>query len=880
MAEVASLNAIIGADTTGFSAALAAAEGSLRRFAGNVDAQSKAASASFSSNLNKMSAAASQLTSLGGGLTAGLTLPLAGLGIASVKAAGDIEALEKGFTATYKGSEPLQDALARVRELAKLPGLGLKEALQGATNLQAAGFSANLAARSLAAFGNALATVGKGKADLNGVGLALGQIASKGKISAEEINQLAERVPQIRGALKAAFGTADTQALNKAGISATDFVEGVTRELEKLPKVTGGINNAFENFSDSATKSLARLGARLAENLNLEATLGKAGAFIEDLANSFASLPEGTQTTIIALGGLAVAVGPVLAGIGALGAAIPALVTGLGTVGAVVGLAAGPLALLVAGVAGAAVAIVANWDDIVAYFQGPQGQIFQDLARSVSESFGIIKDAFSAFGELGEGVFSETGQLIGEVVHVIAVAVTGLLDTIVGLVRTADGLLTGDWSKAWDGAKQSVVGVAGFVAELFGYDYADLRAKLNILGDTNPAPIAQGVSVLRNAFFDLNAGLAGFVSQGPAFEASLSGIADRTDKATTSITALSEAQQKALASFNDALRLNENLSRALGQDEGVRVVGNDYAYVEGRAKALESGIMSLIRAGFGPQSAVVQNAVAELQRLKNAYDDLGRIELRLPDGVAAPKVEAPKQAFETNLDAGQFALPELLDPSIKGLTYSKQVADEAERLQEAYKTLNSAAGAGQFEALTRQTEFNTNMEMLLGTFGEGISTALGTVASSLGDAFGAIVANGASIGDGLTLVFSGILNALAGFMGQFGQQLIAIGIGKLALDTLFKGPAGGPLAIAAGIGLVALAGVAKALAKSSSAKLGSITGGGGSAASGGNTVRPNANARPEPIRIDLNLQPVEIRQKGPDLAGVLALDSYRRRRAG
>src|SRR5690606_26404524 len=118
------------------------------------------------------------------------------------------------------------------------------EAIQGSVNLQAAGFSADLARRSLMAFGNALATVGKGKADLDGVGLALSQIASKGKISAEEINQLSERVPQIRVAMKAAFGTSDTEQLQKMGIDATQFVEGVVAQLEKLPAVTGGINNA------------------------------------------------------------------------------------------------------------------------------------------------------------------------------------------------------------------------------------------------------------------------------------------------------------------------------------------------------------------------------------------------------------------------------------------------------------------------------------------------------------------------------------------------------------------------------------------------------------------------------------------------------------
>ena len=247
----------------------------------------------FESKMGQVDSGLGKVSGLAKVAAAGLAAAgaaIIGLGVQSLRAAGDIQALEKGFAATYKGSEDLSVALAKVKELAKLPGLGLKEALQGATNLQAAGFSADLATRALGAFGNALATVGRGKADLDGVGLALGQIASKGKISAEEINQLAERVPQIRQAMIAAFGSADTQVLQKAKISATDFVEGVTRELEKLPKVTGGLNNAFENFSDAVTVALAKAGTSINNAFNIEGLVGLATDALTRLGDAFAAL--------------------------------------------------------------------------------------------------------------------------------------------------------------------------------------------------------------------------------------------------------------------------------------------------------------------------------------------------------------------------------------------------------------------------------------------------------------------------------------------------------------------------------------------------------------------------------------------------------------
>lgn len=141
--------------------------------------------------------------------------------------------------------------LEQLRDVAKLPGLGFEEAIKGDVRLRSAGISAELAERSLRAVGNALASAGGGKSELDGVILALGQISSKGKVSAEEINQIAERLPQVRAAMKEAFGTADTEAIQAMGISSTEFISGLVAELEKLPAVTGGAQNTLDNFTDS-----------------------------------------------------------------------------------------------------------------------------------------------------------------------------------------------------------------------------------------------------------------------------------------------------------------------------------------------------------------------------------------------------------------------------------------------------------------------------------------------------------------------------------------------------------------------------------------------------------------------------------------------------
>ena len=180
--------------------------------------------------------------------------------VSGVQVAMSFDSQVRALAGYQKSAKDLEAQLARLQELAKLPGLGLSEVRMGVLNLQAAGLSSKLAERSLAAFGNALAQAGRGKDDLAGVILALGQISSKGKVSAEEINQLAERVPQIRTALQGAFGTADTEKIQKMGVSATQAIERIVAQLEKIPKATTGARVTLENLQDAFDRMTLPIG--------------------------------------------------------------------------------------------------------------------------------------------------------------------------------------------------------------------------------------------------------------------------------------------------------------------------------------------------------------------------------------------------------------------------------------------------------------------------------------------------------------------------------------------------------------------------------------------------------------------------------------------
>lgn len=183
-----------------------------------------------------------------------------GLGISSVKAAMEFDSLVRGLTAVMGSAQAAREELKRIEEVAKLPGLGYLEAIEAVTQLMSAGFTSSGAERAIMAFGNALATVGRGKEDFKLVALALTQIATKARVSGEEIKQLSERVSQIRRIMVQAFGTADPEQLEKLGIKPEKFIAGLIAELEKLPRVTGGARNAWDNMTDAITRFRIEVG--------------------------------------------------------------------------------------------------------------------------------------------------------------------------------------------------------------------------------------------------------------------------------------------------------------------------------------------------------------------------------------------------------------------------------------------------------------------------------------------------------------------------------------------------------------------------------------------------------------------------------------------
>ena len=210
--------------------------------------------------------------------------------ISGIEAAMSYDAQVRGLAAYQKNAQALQAQLGRLVEIAKLPGLGLPEVAQGVLSLEAAGLSAQLAERSIKAFGNALALAGGSKDKLNDALLQLSQIASAGKLAGDELNVMAQQIPQIRQAIKAAFGTTSTEAINKMGLDVKTIISRIIDQLEKLPKATTGFRVTFENIGDAFNAMVRPIGKGLLDMFT--ASSGGANSLIETMTRMATAIGE------------------------------------------------------------------------------------------------------------------------------------------------------------------------------------------------------------------------------------------------------------------------------------------------------------------------------------------------------------------------------------------------------------------------------------------------------------------------------------------------------------------------------------------------------------------------------------------------------------
>lgn len=289
MATVAQLNVAIGTRLDGLRSGLKQAERELR-----ISGQ--------------------RLSNLGNDLSIAISAPLAAFGASAVKAAGDMQALQLALETTMvNGGRTIAEArmeMEALRQAALAPGLDFEQAVRGSIRLQNVGFQAEEARQILVQLANAVAMTGGSAQELDSVTRQFGQMIAKGRVMQEDLSIIQENMPAISAAMEKAFGTKSAEQLREMGVSAEDFIKGVTKQLAELPRVEGGIKNAITNAGSAIQQFLASVGKEIDKAFNLGKVADDFAKFLADAAKWFSELDDSTKKAVVQVGLFVVALGP------------------------------------------------------------------------------------------------------------------------------------------------------------------------------------------------------------------------------------------------------------------------------------------------------------------------------------------------------------------------------------------------------------------------------------------------------------------------------------------------------------------------------------------------------------------------------------------
>jgi tape measure domain-containing protein len=212
---------------------------------------------------------------------------------------------EMAFTSMMGSGEKAQAFLGDLKQFAIATPFEFTDLVSASQRMTALGFSAEDILPALQKVGDASAAMGGSKDVLDGVIRAMGQIKMKGKVQAEEMNQLAERGIPGWEMLAEKIGVSIPEAMEMSRKGAIDADTAIAALLEGMDKRYGGLmekqsqsfTGAMSNIKDAAIQTigggfkplfdiLTKAGVAFAAFLGSE----KVKSFVEAFASGFATV--------------------------------------------------------------------------------------------------------------------------------------------------------------------------------------------------------------------------------------------------------------------------------------------------------------------------------------------------------------------------------------------------------------------------------------------------------------------------------------------------------------------------------------------------------------------------------------------------------------
>jgi tape measure domain-containing protein len=358
------------------------------------------------------------------GLT--LSLPIAALGGASLKAAADIQSLEASLTSVLaKFDTGLSIEQAVSNEI---------EHLKDVTNELGVSFSASVGpyTRYLAASKDSLETnrkvirsflglsagLGLTTQDVDRVIRALEQMQSKGKVMAEELKlQLGDAVPGAVGLFAEAMNVTEAELFKmmEQGEVSSSVLADVANTIDKkygaaIDKGSKTIRANTNRIANAFYMLRVNVGRGMDETFKINDKMAAFAEWLTKVSNNFARLDENGKKVILSIGLFLAVVGPLLIALGAIARILsfavlgfnllikpilllvnflPKIIAGFRLLGLV--MAANPLGAFIA----ATSIIIIYWKEIVGLFEKAMDWLSKISLSGVWEKF---KD-FAGFGD-------------------------------------------------------------------------------------------------------------------------------------------------------------------------------------------------------------------------------------------------------------------------------------------------------------------------------------------------------------------------------------------------------------------------------------------------------------------------------------------------
>jgi tape measure domain-containing protein len=690
------------------------------------------------------------------------------------------------------GSAEKADAFLRdLSQFAASTPFELRGLTDSSKRLLAFGFDAKAILPIMNSVGNAIAGVGGGKEVLDGVTLALGQMAAKGKVSAEEMNQLAERGIPAWKLLAKEIGVSQPQALKMAEKGAIDantaivaLVNGMNKQFPDLMKKQAAtLGGALSNLQDSADQALTRIGESIKNNLSLAPLVQTISLAVNNLTAAFttggllAVMDRAFgPTTKAAILGMGVAItASMIPAITAAAASLVATAT-----------AAAPFVALAAAVAFAAYPIIKNWGEIrgtitalwdtaaqyTAAYYNRAVTIVGNLANLFRTAFGYIGDAIrSVLGDdLTKKLLGGIGRAVGAFKGFGQMAVAPLR-----AVASVGSAAASNFAETWRGAMSMS---QGFTSDLF-------RQAGGAARDFGKHLTADMLGLGKSA-----AAAAGGVTKAAS---AVKAKAAEAKRAAAEVAKL-EAQTARL--FNVYMK-QEAATHALGArlrevDVQQARLGNTFDAAGARAEAYKDSVSDL-KSAFGAFSPQAIKAQQELERFRLASENGGAATAKAfaaikesTTGLDAAREKAKvlgttwDEASES-LKAAQDAMGRLIEQGLKpgNEAYDQQFKKlrDLERAQAAQPKSLEAILKGQQDLLTAVRDVGGGIGELAGMLGIEIPAAMKAGAAGL-------MAGALAVG-GLILAVNGLTAAWATFTAAFATN--PVGLALLAAGAAVVG---------------------------------------------------------------------------------------------